>query len=601
MAAARLASILMRRFTSVCLLLLAITSTARALEPSEILMVVNGNAPVSRKLAEFYAEKRHVPVANLVELDLPSREDINRDEYRKKIALPVRLFLEKHDPDHKIKCLLTFTGVPIRVNDRTSTPEEKDELAKIKKEQSIIEPQIAPLVQDLELVVKKLDPAYKPPTDLKVLQALAIRAERAVAHLLQRLNSEPDAELRRAALERMFTDLEPLTGPSGRLQRIMFRDLPVAVATQPTTEPAATEPMNPEHANLPADRRAQIVALQERIKKTSAAAMELASKQDNPAARWQLRELTRDELGLIAYSRILTNQEELLTTSETGAAVDNELALVLWGDEYPLYRWIENPLYFRNARKMAGAPRVLMVMRLDGPQDGTAQQIITTSLAAEAVGLGGRVVIDSQGIDEKNPDGSVQSYGEYDETLRRLAKLLKEKTGLPIVFDDQKPVLRAGSVKDVGVYVGWYAVRNYIPSCVFRPGAVGFHVASLEMISLKAAGERGWVAGLLNDGISATLGAVAEPYLHSFPKADEFFPLLLTGKLTLAEVYWRTNPLVSWQISMIGDPLYTPFKVRPAIKEEDLPEDLQTALRPTVAIPQASHPTTIPGRPVEGQ
>ena len=92
MAAARLASISMRRFTSVCLLLLAITSTARALEPSEILMIVNGNAPVSRKLAEFYAEKRHVPVANLVELDLPSREDINRDEYRKKIALPVRSF-----------------------------------------------------------------------------------------------------------------------------------------------------------------------------------------------------------------------------------------------------------------------------------------------------------------------------------------------------------------------------------------------------------------------------------------------------------------------------------------------------------------------------
>jgi uncharacterized protein (TIGR03790 family) len=204
--------------------------------------------------------------------------------------------------------------------------------------------------------------------------------------------------------------------------------------------------------------------------------------------------------------------------------------------------------------------------------------MINASLQAEAAGLGGKVVIDSQGIEARRADGSTDAYGEYDQSLRNLAALLKEKTTLPLVFDDQKPVLRAGSVKDVGVYIGWYAVRNYIPSCVFRSGAVGYHVASLEMISLKSAGERGWVAGLLNDGIAATLGAVNEPYLHSFPKADEFFPLLFTGKLTLAEVYWRTNPLVSWQVSMIGDPLYTPFKVNPALKEEDLPVELQTAM-----------------------
>ena len=47
--------------------------------------------------------------------------------------------------------------------------------------------------------------------------------------------------------------------------------------------------------------------------------------------------------------------------------------------------------------------------------------------------------------------------------------------------------------------------------------------------------------GLLIDGVVGTLGPVAEPYLQSFPTADEFFPLLLTGKLTLAEVYWRTT------------------------------------------------------------
>jgi hypothetical protein len=95
------------------------------------------------------------------------------------------------------------------------------------------------------------------------------------------------------------------------------------------------------------------------------------------------------------------------------------------------------------------------------------------------------------------------------------------------------------------------------------------------MITLKREDPRGWVRGLLTDGIAATLGPVAEPYLQAFPTADDFFPLLLTGKLTLAEVYWKTTPWTSWMISMIGDPLYTPYKTNPALTIEDLPPRLQ--------------------------
>ena len=99
--------------------------------------------------------------------------------------------------------------------------------------------------------------------------------------------------------------------------------------------------------------------------------------------------------------------------------------------------------------------------------------------------------------------------------------------------------------------------------------------ASSELVSLHGRGERGWVHGLLSDGVCATVGPVAEPYLQSFPAADEFFPLLLTGKLTMAEVFWRTTPMVSWMQSCIADPLYTPFKSNPALKVQDLPKPLQ--------------------------
>jgi uncharacterized protein (TIGR03790 family) len=229
-----------------------------------------------------------------------------------------------------------------------------------------------------------------------------------------------------------------------------------------------------------------------------------------------------------------------------------------------------------------GAPPVIMVMRIDAPTSMGAKQIITSSLKAEREGLNGVIVLDSRGIPATGPQGNPGGYGFYDESIRRLARLLSERTKLPLVADDKPEVLPAGSAKSVALYCGWYSLRNYVPACDFLPGAVGFHVASLEMVSLRGQAEKGWVKGLLDDGVASTLGAVAEPYLHSFPPADEFFPLLMTGKLTLAEVYWKTAPTASWMMVMIGDPLYRPYQKNPPLEAVDLPEQLRPVLSDAV-------------------
>jgi len=54
---------------------------------------------------------------------------------------------------------------------------------------------------------------------------------------------------------------------------------------------------------------------------------------------------------------------------------------------------------------------------------------------------------------------------------------------------------------------------------------------------------------------------VAEPYLQSFPDPGVFFGSLLDGN-TLVESYTIANPFWSWQMVLIGDPLYRPFKRR---------------------------------------
>jgi uncharacterized protein (TIGR03790 family) len=65
---------------------------------------------------------------------------------------------------------------------------------------------------------------------------------------------------------------------------------------------------------------------------------------------------------------------------------------------------------------------------------------------------------------------------------------------------------------------------------------------------------------MLEDGVCATIGPVYEPYLVAYPRPEEFFALLLQGDLTLVECYYHTKPFNSWMMTLIGDPLYRPFK-----------------------------------------
>ncbi len=299
-----------------------------------------------------------------------------------------------------------------------------------------------------------------------------------------------------------------------------------------------------------------------------------ASRWD-PQARERLRQIARESAGSVGTLGVVEAQINYLTTDATASATDNELAL-LWRDYYPHQHWLMNPLSVDEVTE-SHIP-TLMVMRLDGPDPAAVRRIMQTSVEVEKTGLKGIVAIDARGLSPVDDKGNSSAFGQFDQTLRNLAYFIRVKTNLKIRLDDQDLVFPPHSVHNVALYCGWYSVNRYIPGCDFNPGAVGYHIASFEMVTLHTPSSR-WVRGLINDGVVATLGAVAEPYLGAFPKPDEFFPLLLTGKLTMAEVYWKTTPMVSWMISFIGDPLYRPYLHNPPLKVEDLPPYLRKAIQ----------------------
>jgi uncharacterized protein (TIGR03790 family) len=252
---------------------------------------------------------------------------------------------------------------------------------------------------------------------------------------------------------------------------------------------------------------------------------------------------------------------------ETHASVDSELSLVLF-DSYELYRWQPNMLKddLRSRNSLT-----LMVSRLDGPDYDIIKGLVDKAIIAENQGLKGIAYIDSRGIRRKD------TYGHYDRSLRNLAAYLRSETEIPVMEERAAKLFSPDTCPQTALYCGWYSLRKYIDAFDFVDGAVGYHIASFEAANIRDPNSSQWCPSMLMDGITATLGPVAEPYLHTFPEPRAFFPKLYEGDC-LVEAYYHTKPVNSWQMLLIGDPLYKPFKA--LLKKKDRLDDVSMQLRP---------------------
>ena len=239
-----------------------------------------------------------------------------------------------------------------------------------------------------------------------------------------------------------------------------------------------------------------------------------------------------------------------------GASVDSEIALVR-EEKYSLEGWLPNKYYvgFRG-RNVAGMPqRVLPACRLDGPTEATVRRIIDDSLFAEEHGLTGKAYFDARWPEKEGKD--LSPYEIYDRAIHHTARIVEKSGRMPVVLEEH--LFGPGEAPDAAFYCGWYSLGKYIDAFTWARGAVGFHVASAECTTLKAPGSTVWCKKMLEKGVAATLGPVAEPYLQAFPAPEVFFGCLLDGG-TLVECYTISNPFWSWQMVLIGDPLYRPFR-----------------------------------------
>jgi uncharacterized protein (TIGR03790 family) len=275
----------------------------------------------------------------------------------------------------------------------------------------------------------------------------------------------------------------------------------------------------------------------------------------------------------------LEERVRVLSQFESAASVDSELML-MWNRDYPLSRWMINPLYWQvpdDARRTV--PPAMMTCRLDAPHPDIAKRLVDDSLAAEKTGLTGKVYVDARGIKyDPKADRAGTAYGGYDESFRECARLLQQRGKMDVVLEDTEELFPVGGCPNCALYCGWYALQNYRRCCRFVPGAVAWHLASLEMTSLRQP-RKEWAGNLLIDGAAATIGPVGEPYTIGFPKPEEFYGFLVTGEYTLVESYARSQLFTSWMMVLVGDPLYNPYAKTPKLKPWEVLPSPQKAAR----------------------
>jgi uncharacterized protein (TIGR03790 family) len=246
------------------------------------------------------------------------------------------------------------------------------------------------------------------------------------------------------------------------------------------------------------------------------------------------------------------------------AAVDSELAwLPLVKMNVPLSGPLPNWVYgTTNTALLHPTNGILIVARLDGPNVEIARGLVDKALAAERDGLWGRTYFDARGLDKTN------SYYLGDEWILNAGEICRE-WGFETTVDKNPGTFPADfPMSQIAIYCGWYDENVSgpftLPKVEFMPGAFAYHLHSFSAPTLRST-NLFWVGPLLAKGATCTMGCVNEPYLPGTPNVAAFLARLTAGGFTFGEAAWTAQPVLSWQTTVVGDPLYRPFAKEPSV------------------------------------
>ena len=266
-----------------------------------------------------------------------------------------------------------------------------------------------------------------------------------------------------------------------------------------------------------------------------------------------------------------------ITGSGSLATVSLDAVLALGSRGRDAEEAMYNPLY-QEGDSMAGsyAPYVpfgelrenmrnpyFLVSRIDGADADAALALLQRSIDAQGMAeaglLVGNVYVDGRFGDVPPASDEFGSYESGEWNMWGTRTLWEDHGGYPVIWDGHAEEFGTTpaptSCPDALFYAGWYSYYNYNDAFVWAPGAIGGHLDSCSACDLRGGT---WSAEALKRGITATFGAVNEPYVAGMPEYDQFF-LYLSEGATFGEAAYESTRLSLWMMVFVGDPLYRPF------------------------------------------
>ncbi len=504
-------------------------------KPSQIVVLANEQSLESLALADYYMARRDIPKHHRIDLDLSLSESISRKQYDESLVKPLRAELRKRGLAEQIRVLVTVWGIPLRVGSAQSSPEEVEW---IDDAQQWMRSAISMLQESRNRLVKRLPKPSQVETEDFGPSNIGRRSFSFRSQKIKKWKKE---------LQALFTSLrkpgQESVQPSdqGKLIDALEKDARRIFGTFgiPSTPPGSNRTNSPEHIRV-------IQVLRSLMYRPS------------PERRAQAYALVQEHFGLFGILSFANWEIRQYRYEDSLASVDSELSLLWWDSgSYPLSGRIPNPYYLRHSVEPIDWPLpTILVSRIDAPTVRHAQELIDRTIETERKGLRGKAYIDSRG----RKGGRPFSYGYYDANLQSFAKELQKSSLYPVEWENTKQRFsRPGQAPNVALYVGWYRLQHYEDAFTFNPGAIGYHIASAEAVSVHKPDEKGWCKNALERGITVTLGPVGEPYLDAFPLPRDFFGLLFSGRYSLVEAYFLSKRYMSWKMVLFGDPLYQPW------------------------------------------
>lgn len=245
------------------------------------------------------------------------------------------------------------------------------------------------------------------------------------------------------------------------------------------------------------------------------------------------------------------------------ASVDSELATLPLPKEATFrFGLLQNHAYTTtNSSSLNPANGILMVTRLDGPTAEFAMGLVDKTMEAETNGYWGRAYFDTRSITDTNYVLGDQWIGSAYDICRIM--------GFESYIDTNAATFPASlPLSQIAFYAGWYEADPsgpFLASKVeFMPGAFAYHLHSGSAHTLRSA-THGWAGPLIAKGATCTMGSVYEPYLMGTPDVGTFAARWLITGFTFGEAAYAAQNCLSWQTTVVGDPLYRAFAMQPQL------------------------------------